>query len=128
MVAPGVLMVMLAEGDPGAASEQHDGVQFHAALEGLAESFPSGTPVGAQDLFAIATPLMSIDAGDEFAFELGANLRLRVFDDPPLQRAGDIAGVLRGADWREPSDFGQILRELRIGGDDWPMYLRAGPL
>ena len=39
-----------------------------------------------------------------------------------------MGGVLRGRDWDETSDFGQILRELRIGTDASFLNFRAGPL
>jgi hypothetical protein len=53
-------------------------------------------------------------------------LRLRVFDEPPLQRDEDFRGVLRGRDWDETSDFGQVLRRLRVGSEAGPVYVRAG--
>jgi hypothetical protein len=104
------------------------GVHFRGAVEALFHSFPSGTPGGAQDLFASGTPLIAFDGGDDFGFELGATLRLRVFDDPPEQRAGDYGGVLRRADWDQTSDYGQLLRELRIGKPGGGFVLEAGPL
>lgn len=102
--------------------------RFRGAFELSLMSFPSGTPGGSQDLFSTATPVIAVDAGEDFAFELGAELRLRVFDDPPGQRERDYGGVLRFEDWDEPSDFGQLLRELRIGAEDGAFQLRAGAL
>lgn len=91
-------------------------------------TFPSGTTGGSNDLFAVPLPLIGFDGGDDFGFELGAPLRLRLFDDPPEQRSGDFGGILRGKDWDETSDFGQLVRELRIGGEGSSLQLRAGPL
>ncbi len=68
------------------------------------------------------------DGGDDFGFELGAELRLRVFDDPPAQAQQDYGGVLRRADWDETSDFGQIIRLLRLGQPGGQVSLRAGPM
>lgn len=101
--------------------------RFRAAVEALFHSFPSGTPAGAQDLFLTLTPLLGFDGGEDFGLELGAGLRFRVFDDPPEQRGEDYGRVLRGADWDQASDFGQLLRELRIGREDSVFWVRAGP-
>ncbi|MGA9525331.1 MAG: hypothetical protein WBV82_27985, partial [Myxococcaceae bacterium] len=100
--------------------------RFRGALELSALSFPSGTPGGSQDLFIVAAPSLSFDGGSDFGLELGAPLRLRVFDDPPQQHSRDHWNVLRREDWDETSDFGQVLRELRIGAEASPIQLRAG--
>lgn len=104
------------------------GAHLRGALEATVASFPSGTPGGAQDLYGIATPLLGFDGGEDFGLEIGAALRLRVFDDPPHQQASDFGGILRRSDWDETSDFGQLLRELRIGKDGGGFALRAGPV
>jgi hypothetical protein len=101
------------------------GVHFHAALEALAGVFPSGTPEGALDGFLIARPRLGVTGGEEFEFELGAPLRLRLLDQEPLQSEQDF-GKLRRQDWDEPSDYAQVLRSLRIGTDEGPFILRAG--
>ncbi len=103
------------------------GTHFRGALEAVAESFPSGTPGGSQDVFVLATPLLGFDGGDDFGFELGAPLRLRIFDDPPEQKSSDYYQLIRRQDWDESSDFGQILRELRIGPEDGAVAVRGGP-
>lgn len=101
---------------------------FRGAVELVAHSLPSGTPGGRQDMFLNVVPMISVDTGDHFGFELGAPLRLRVFDEVPAQRDGDYAGILRGADWDQTSDYGQLLRDLWLGSDAAPLRLRAGPL
>lgn len=116
-----------AESPPALEAAQGP-TRFRAALEASALSFPSGTTGGGQDLFAALLPLFAIDGGDELGFELGATLRLRLFDNPPEQKPTDYGHLLRKEDWDEPSDFGQLLRELRIGGDASVVSLRAGPL
>lgn len=102
--------------------------RFRAAIELSVMTFPSGTTDGSNDFFAVALPLIGFDGGEDFGFELGAPLRLRLFDDPPENRPEDFGGVLRGRDWDETSDFGQLLRELRIGSDSSFLKVRAGPL
>lgn len=100
--------------------------RFRGALELAVVSFPSGTTGGGQDLFLNGLPLLSFDGGPDFGLELGAELRLRVFDDPPEQRTRDWNGVLRREDWDELSDFGQVLRVLRIGEEGGAFRLEAG--
>ncbi len=90
------------------------------------QSFPSGPRGGAQDLFAVVTPLLAVESGDVFALELGAPLRLRAYDAAPSQRTRDHFGLLRREDWDEASDFGQLLRHLRLGTEGGVFLLRAG--
>jgi len=114
------------ETDPAKAARGRS--LFRGAVELAAQTLPSGTPAGLQDLFLHVTPIISVDTGDNFGFELGAGLRLRVIDGEPAQRDRDYAGLLRGADWDEFSDYGQVLRDLWLGADEAPVRLRAGPL
>jgi hypothetical protein len=102
--------------------------RFRGALELSALSFPSGPRGGSQDLFLVGLPILAFDGGADFGLELGAALRLRVFDDPPSQRADDHGGILRREDWDTLSDFGQVLRELRVGGEADRFRFRAGAL
>ncbi|MFL5321027.1 MAG: hypothetical protein ACJ790_15315 [Myxococcaceae bacterium] len=110
--------------ETGATTPTH----FRAAIELSVMTFPSGTTGGSNDFFGVALPLIGFDGGEDFGFELGAPLRLRFFDDPPEQKSQDFGHVLRRQDWDEPSDFGQILRELRIGTDASAVRIEAGPL
>jgi hypothetical protein len=102
--------------------------RFRGAGELAVQPFPSGTPGGQYDLYGNVTPILAFDYGAVFAIELGAELRLRAFDNPPDQRKGDIQEILRGPDWDQYNEFGQILRYLRIGSEDGPFYLQAGAL
>ena len=97
------------------------------ALEASWVTFPSGTPGGAQDLFLYVTPVLGFDGGPDVGLELGAELRLRVFDDPPAQRAQDYGQLLRREDWDQPSDFGQLVRELRVGRPAGTASVTLGP-
>lgn len=112
---------------PPGVPAQSGAAHFRGALETLFESFPSGPVGGSQDLFGVVTPSLDFEGGEDFALALGASLRLRLFDDPPEQRAFDFGGVLRREDWDQPSDFGQVLRLLRIGREGGGFYLWAGP-
>jgi hypothetical protein len=101
---------------------------FRLALEAGPLSLPSGTPGGGQDIFAFALPVARMARGESFALQLGAPLRFRLLDAEPKQSAEDVGGYLRREDWDTMSDYGQVLRELRIGRDDNVAHLRAGPL
>jgi hypothetical protein len=100
---------------------------FRLALEAGPLSLPSGTQRGGQDYFALAMPVARMTRGESFSLELGAPLRFRLLDADPKQ-AGDFGGYLRFQDWDTKSDYGQVLRELRIGRDDTVANLYAGPL
>jgi hypothetical protein len=112
--------------DPANAPPVEEGVHFHTALEAGGLALSEGSASGGLDVFGVARPRLSVKGGEEFEFELGAALRLRLLDLEPLETGGDYGGRLRREDWDERSDFGQILRELRIGRDDGHFQLRAG--
>src|SRR5437867_2245147 len=97
--AAALVVCLLAAG--AFADEPPGGPQVRGAVEAVAESFAGG-------LYAGGTPVLGLESGDDFSAELGATLRFR------LLSGGES---FRRADWDEPSDFGQILRELRIGKD-----------
>jgi hypothetical protein len=103
-----------------------DGIRFHASLEVGGLALPSGLGANGMDGFAVAFPRLGVKGGEEFEFELGAPLRVRLLDQDPAQLAEDYGGRLRRQDWDELSDFGQLLRQLRIGRDDGLLQLRAG--
>ncbi|MCI0573465.1 MAG: hypothetical protein L0Y66_22200 [Myxococcaceae bacterium] len=103
-------------------------MQWRGALELAVQSLPDVAPDGRMDVFAVALPVLAFDGGPEVGLELGAPLRLRLLDGAPLQRGDDVGGWLRREDWDERSDFGQLLRSLRVGTDDAALALRAGPL
>jgi hypothetical protein len=111
-----------------APATQIGGTQFHGAFELSAMTFPSDPSASSQDFYLVMTPLIGVNGGDDFSFELGAPLRLLVFDTPPDDHSVDYGHVLRKQDWDEASDFGQILRLLRIGADQSHFLVRAGPL
>ncbi|MBK7864410.1 MAG: hypothetical protein IPJ65_38570 [Archangiaceae bacterium] len=115
--APASAPVPVAEASPPS------GLVLRGGIEAGINMWPQGNP---QDLLFFIRPLVSFDAGEDFAAELGATLNLLVFDDPPENRSNEIGGFLRRADWDEPSDFGQLIRLLRIGRPDGALWVRAG--
>lgn len=103
-------------------------VTIRGAAEGSVEVLPSGFGAMGLDGFASLRPVLGFAVGDDFAIELGPTFRLRVVDTAPDNRASDIGGVLRRADWDEASDFMQIIQSLRIAPDTSPFYVRAGAM
>ncbi len=131
--APLLVLVSLLQQTPKAYVEpayamapEEEGVHFRAALEVGGQALPSGTGANGMDVFGFVVPRIGVKGGEEFEFELGAPLRLRLLDQEPLQTEQDYGGRLRRQDWDERSDFAQILRELRIGRNDGRFQLRAG--
>ncbi|HVG61725.1 MAG TPA: hypothetical protein VNA24_24400 [Hyalangium sp.] len=115
-----------SEGD---TSTEDSAFTFRLALEAGPLSLPSGTPGGGQDIFALALPVARMTRGESFSLELGAPLRLRLLDADPKQQAQDYGGYLRLQDWDTTSDYGQVLRELRIGRENQTVaWFSAGPL
>ena len=75
------------------------------------------------EVFAGITPILALGYDGVFALELGAPMRT-----PLGGRSGAQPFTLRDEDWDERSDFGQILRALRIGRETDAFSLWAGPL
>ena len=111
-----------------ATDDEEGNAEFRAALATGAVTLPSGTPGGEQDFFAWASPAIVFQGSDEFILSAGADLRFRVIDLDPKQTATDYGANLRREDWDQLSDYGQILRELRIGNADTPFELKAGEI
>lgn len=124
-LAPLLLCALSASAE---AKDDSNAPSFRGALELSALAFPSGVPPGGEDGFVQAVPLLSYEAREGFALELGAVLRGRVIDTAPDQRAADHFGFLRREDWDQLSDFGQLLRALRFGTDGAAFQLEAGAL
>lgn len=118
--------VPVPEEDRAAPPPSDGKLELRAAAEASVTSFPSGLPVGGRDIFLDLRPIVGLEVGEDFAIEVGAEFRLRLIDDFPGQRGGDIGGVLRRADWDEASDFGQILRSLRISRPESVFWIEAG--
>lgn len=101
------------------------------SLRGAAEVdlglLPSGFGENGFDLMTSLHPVIGFAVGDDFGIELGPTFRFRLIDTPALNRPSDAGGVLRGADWDELSDYGQILQSLRIASESSVFHLRLGP-
>jgi hypothetical protein len=132
--APFLLMLAVLQQTPSdttggdaAGSESDSSMSFGLGLEAGPLSFPSGTRGGGQDVFALASPMVRLE-NEHFAVELGAPLRFRLLDEDPQQTADDYGPRLRRQDWDTKSDYGQVLRTLRIGQEGDIVFLTAGPL
>lgn len=117
----------LVQPAPDAGVEGASALSLRGAAEADLGLFPSGFGKNGFDLITSLHPVIGFSGGDDFGIELGPTFRFRVIDTPALNRPSDIGGVLRGADWDELSDYGQILQSLRIGRESGVFHLRLGP-
>lgn len=130
--APFLLLLAVLQQAPDEVGGQADTepearMKFRLGLEAGPLSFPSGTRGGGQDFFALASPMGRLE-NPHFTLELGAPLRFRLLDEDPQQASEDYGPRLRRQDWDAKSDYGQVLRKLRIGQEKNVFHLRAGPL
>ncbi|NOK16368.1 hypothetical protein HMI50_04920 [Corallococcus carmarthensis] len=74
---------------------------------------------GEAEGFVQLEPTLILDGGPEFGLNLGAPVRLR---------AWDRAGRVRREDWDHLSDWGQLVRGLKLGSDAAPVGVWLGAL
>lgn len=67
-------------------------------------------------------PTLVVDGGAEFGLNLGAPVRLRLWGGEPG------TGLVRKEDWDTRSDWGQLVRALKLGSDSAPIGLWVGAL
>jgi hypothetical protein len=77
---------------------------------------------GRDEGFVQIEPTLIIDGGPGFGVSVGAPVRLRLWGD------GKGAGIVRWEDWDSLSDWGQLLRALKLGSDDAPLGVWLGAL
>jgi hypothetical protein len=124
----GLVLALLAAGPPPFGALDDGLPHFRGALEAGPYTMPSGTPDGSPDFFGLLSPELSMNSSSNFELTLGADLRFRVIDQAPDQKANDFSGGLRREDWDERSDFGQIIQSLRIGPEGGTVVVRAGQI
>lgn len=112
---------------PDGGVEAPSSLWLRGAAEADLSLMPTGFPENGSDLFTGIHPVIGFGVGEDFALEFGPTFRLRIIDTPALNRPSDIGSVLRGADWDELSDYGQILQSLRIAKETGPFFVRIGP-
>ena len=76
--------------------------------------------MGRDEGFAQVEPTLIIDGGAEFGVNLGAPVRLRLWGG----EAG--GGRVRREDWDSLSDWGQLVRGLKLGADTAPLGVWLG--
>ncbi|RKH70855.1 hypothetical protein [Corallococcus aberystwythensis] len=69
--------------------------------------------------FVQLEPTLILDGGPEFGLNLGAPVRLRAWDG---------AGSVRREDWDSLSDWGQLVRGLKLGSNSAPVGIWFGAL
>ncbi|WP_244981923.1 hypothetical protein [Corallococcus exercitus] len=77
---------------------------------------------GRREGFVQVVPTLMLDGGAEFAVNLGAPVRLRLWDGKRN------AGAFRQEDWDSLSDWGQVVRALKLGSNEAPLALWMGAL
>nr|WP_163993254.1 hypothetical protein [Pyxidicoccus caerfyrddinensis] len=77
---------------------------------------------GSDDGFAQLEPTLIIDGGADFGVNVGAPVRLRLWG------GGERADVVRREDWDSVSDWGQLVRGLKLGSDHAPVGVWLGAL
>ncbi|WP_439329363.1 hypothetical protein [Corallococcus sicarius] len=78
--------------------------------------------VGSDEGFLQVEPTVVFERGEDFGLNLGAPVRLRLWG------GGEGAGLVRREDWDSLSDFGQVVRALKLGSDDSPIAVWFGAL
>lgn len=102
------------------AADPESELALYGAFEGTLGSFE-------QDAYVTVRPLVGMAWGDAVTLEVGADLRLRIIDQPPFKPVADYGGFLRRKDWDTLSDYGQLLQALRAGEPETLVWLEAGP-
>ncbi|RKG94905.1 hypothetical protein D7V97_38130, partial [Corallococcus sp. CA053C] len=93
-----------------------------ARLEATTLTFQPRAGVGTDEGFVQVEPTLILDGGAEFGFNLGAPVRLRLWG------RGEGTSLVRREDWDSLSDWGQVVRGLKLGSDTAPVGVWFGAL
>ncbi|MBZ4335846.1 hypothetical protein [Corallococcus sp. AS-1-12] len=91
-------------------------------VEATTLAFLPRVGVGSSEGFLQVEPTLILDGGAEFGLNLGAPVRLRLWG------GGGDAGFVRREDWDSLSDWGQLVRGLKLGSDAAPVGVWLGAL
>ncbi|WP_253895872.1 hypothetical protein, partial [Corallococcus exercitus] len=91
-------------------------------LDATTLAFLPRVGVGADEGFLQVEPTLVFERGEDFGLSLGAPVRLRLWG------GGEDAGLVRRQDWDSLSDFGQVVRALKLGSDNSPLGVWFGAL
>ncbi|MCY1045385.1 hypothetical protein OV208_28980 [Corallococcus sp. bb12-1] len=90
-----------------------------ARLEVATLAFLPRSSGGEAEGFVQLEPTLVLDGGPEFGLNLGAPVRLRAWGG---------TGLVRREDWDSLSDWGQVVRGLKLGSNDAPVGVWFGAL
>lgn len=123
MRASTLLQLLLAQA-AGAQSLSAQARGWHTLLRLEARTLVLATQGGAgqEESFAVLEPTVVVDGGAQWGMHLGASVAWRLWGG----EAG--AGLVRREDWDNLSDWGQVVRALKLGGDTSPVALWVGEL
>ncbi|WP_199738679.1 hypothetical protein [Corallococcus sp. CA054B] len=91
-------------------------------LEATTLTFQPRAGVGTDEGFVQVEPTLVFDGGAGFGLNLGAPVRLRLWG------GGEGTGLVRKEDWDSLSDFGQVVRGLKLGSNNAPVGVWFGAL
>ncbi|NOK21756.1 hypothetical protein [Corallococcus carmarthensis] len=91
-------------------------------VEATTWSFLPRAGRGADEGFLQVEPTLILDGGEDFGLNLGTPVRLRLWG------GGGAAGFVRREDWDSLSDWGQLVRGLKLGSDAAPVGVWLGAL
>ncbi|MGZ3458304.1 MAG: hypothetical protein ACXU86_07305 [Archangium sp.] len=97
-------------------------LHYLARLETTGFVLLPGGGTGGVERYAQLPPMLVLDGGEELGVNLGAPVRLRLGGGAPG------AGWVRREDWDSLSDWGQLVRGLKLGSDNAPVALWVGGL
>jgi hypothetical protein len=97
-------------------------LHYLARMEATGFALLLGGGTGGMEHYAQLTPMLVLDGGEELGVNLGAPVRLRLEGGEPG------VGWVRREDWDSLSDWGQLVRGLKLGSDNAPVALWVGGL
>ncbi|OJH38486.1 hypothetical protein BON30_24200 [Cystobacter ferrugineus] len=108
--------------EPPLSASSAGRLHYLARLESTGFALLPGGGTGGVERYVQLTPMLVLDGGKELGVNLGAPVRLRL--------GGGVPGVgwVRREDWDSLSDWGQLVRALKLGSDASPVGLWAGAL
>ncbi|WP_224365395.1 hypothetical protein [Hyalangium versicolor] len=129
-MTPSLLLLLLlaqahgldAPSEVAPATESAEGWHYLTRGEATTLALLPRGGVGSREGFLQVEPTLVVDGGEEFGLNVGAPVRLWLWGG----EAG--AGRVRREDWDSLSDWGQLVRALKLGSDASPVALRVGAL
>lgn len=108
--------------EPSESASPAERWRYLARLEASGLALLPQAGVGVEEDFVQVEPTLVLDGGEEWGVNLGAPVRLS------LGRGDAGTGLVRRKDWDNLSDWGQLVRGLKLGSDNAPVALWVGGL